>query len=85
MERAVIVPEIITKPIIERVVETIIKEVQVNNPVIIKEPQLIEVEKIINHYVEVPNIVKTYEDRIVEVPVYVDRIKEVRVVVDKIV
>jgi hypothetical protein len=46
---------------------------------IVREPKLVEVEKIINHYVEVPKPVKYIEEKIIEIPRNVDRIKEVRV------
>ena len=42
---------------------------------IIYQPKLVEVEKIVNHYVEVPKPVKYIEERIVEIPRNVERIK----------
>jgi hypothetical protein len=55
------------------------------DPLVIKEPKIVEVEKIINHYIEVPKPFKYVEEKIIEVPRIVDRIKEVRVEVEKLV
>ena len=45
------VVEIVEKPIIQRSEQTIIKEVYLRDPQIIREPKIIEVEKIINNYI----------------------------------
>jgi hypothetical protein len=55
------VVEIVEKPIIQRSEQTIIKEVYLRDPQIIREPKIIEVEKIINNYIEVPKPVKYIE------------------------
>lgn len=60
-EKVVKVTEIVEKPIIQRSEITIVKEVYLRDPQIIKEPKIIEVEKIINNYVEVPKPVKYIE------------------------
>ena len=52
------VQEIIEKPMIQRIENTIIKEVPLRDPIVIKEPKTIEVERIVNHYIEVPKPIK---------------------------
>jgi hypothetical protein len=60
---------------VQRIENTIIKEVYLRDPIIVKEPKTIEVEKIVNHYIDVPKPIKYIEEKIVEVIKYVDRIK----------
>lgn len=60
-ERIVIVQEIVERPVIQKIENTIIKEVYLRDPIIIKEPKTIEVEKIVNHYIDVPKPIKYIE------------------------
>ena len=69
------VQEIVEKPVIQRIENTIVKEVYLRDPVVLKEPKTIEVEKIVNHYIDVPKPIKYIEEKIVEVVKHVDRIK----------
>lgn len=41
----------------------------------IYQPKIVEVEKVINHYIEVVKPFKYIEEKIVEVPKIIDRIK----------
>ena len=38
---------------------------EVSQPIIIYEPKIIEVEKIINHYIDVPRPIKYIEEKII--------------------
>lgn len=51
-----------------------------------KEPKIIEVEKIVNHYIDVPKPIKYIEEKIVEVIKHVDKNrKEIKVPVEKVI
>lgn len=54
------VPQIITKPIVQRVENTIVKEVSVRDPLVVKEYTIVEVEKPVTHYVDVVRVVKHF-------------------------
>ena len=45
----------------DKIENTIIKEVYLRDPIIIKEPRTIEVERIVNHYIDVPKPIKYIE------------------------
>lgn len=59
--------QIVEKPVVQRIENTIIKEVYLRDPIIIKEPKTIEVKRIVNHYIDVPKPIKYIEEKIVEV------------------
>ena len=60
-ERLITVQQIVEKPVVQRIENTIIKEVYLRDPIIIKEPRTIEVERIVNHYIDVPKPIKYIE------------------------
>jgi hypothetical protein len=60
-ERLITVQQIVEKPVVQRIENTIIKEVYLRDPIIIREPRTIEVERIVNHYIDVPKPIKYIE------------------------
>ena len=58
VERIVKVTEYIEKPVIQVIEREIPVIVEIRNPIIVREPRTIEVEKIVNHYIEVPKPIK---------------------------
>ena len=57
-EKIIKVQEVVEKPIIQKFENTIIKEVYLRDPLIVREAKTIEVEKIVNHYIDVPKPIK---------------------------
>ena len=55
-EKVRLVEIVVEKPVVETVRQTEIKEVFLRDPLVIKEPKIVEVEKIVNRFIENPRI-----------------------------